>query len=119
VAGYKPLADASGKRVSVTLVGVNTALGFIDFEYAEGVDARKRERLERKREAARQLVGRVGERFEVEVSGVTPKAVWVRTEDGIEGRLVRGTRGVEPGERITVTLLEADVERGYIDFARD
>ena len=120
VAGYKALLDASGKRVTVTLVGVNTALGFIDFEYAEGVDFRKRERLDRKREAARELVGRVGERFEVEVTGVTPKAVWVRTVvEGIEGRLVRGTPGLGVGDRLGATLLEADAERGHIDFARE
>jgi RecJ-like exonuclease len=121
VAGYKALTDASGKRVTVTLVGVNTALGFIDFEYAEGVDPRKRERLERKREAARRLVGRIGEAFEAEVTGVTSKAVWVRTlgEERIEGRLVRGGRGAEVGARIAVTLLGADVEKGYIDFARE
>ena len=121
VAGYKALVDASGRRVSVTLVGVNTALGFIDFEYAEGVEPRKRERLDRKREAAGRLVGRIGERFDAEVTGVTPKAVWVRTvgEEGVEGRLVRGFRGLEKGERVSVTLLVADVETGFIDFARE
>ena len=113
VAGYKALLDASGKRVTLTLVGVNTALGFIDFEYGEGVDLRKRERLERKRAAARGLTGRVGERFEVEVTGVTAKAVWVRTVDsGVEGRLVRGLTGLAKGDRLSAVLLEADVERG-------
>ena len=120
VAGYKALADAQGQRVSVTLVGVNTALGFIDFEFAEGIDPRKRERLERKREAARRLADRAGERFDVEVSGVTAKAVWVRTVDeGIEGRLVRGTRGLATGDRLNATLLQTDAEKGHIDFARD
>jgi exoribonuclease R len=120
VAGYKALADVHGQRISVTLVGVNTALGFIDFEYAEGVDLRKRERLERKRKAARRLMDRVGECFEVDVTGVTPKAVWVRTvEEGIEGRLVRGARGLANGERLSATLIQADGEKGYIDFARE
>ena len=120
VAGYKALVDATGKRVSVALVGVNTARGFIDFEYAEGVEARKRDRLSRKREAAQRLVGRIGEDFEVEVSGVTSKAVWVRVgEEGIEGRLVRGARGVSVGERFVSTLIEADPERGFIDFGRE
>jgi exoribonuclease-2 len=120
VAGYKALTAASGNRVSVTLVGVNTVLGFIDFEYGEGVESRKRERLQRKREAARQLVGRIGEPFEVEVTGVTAKAVWVRAVDGgIEGRVVRGTQGLAKGDRIVATLLGADAERGFIDFARE
>ena len=120
VAGYKALVDATAKRVTVTLVGVNTAQGFIDFEYGEGVEARKRDRLLRKREAARKLADRVGEDFEVEVSGVTPKAVWVRVVDGgIEGRLVRGARGVSVGERFVSTLIEADPARGFIDFGRE
>jgi exoribonuclease-2 len=52
---------------------------------------------------------------------VTSKAVWVRTvgEAAIEGRLVRDFRGVEKGSRVRVTLLGADVEKGYIDFARE
>lgn len=120
VAGYKSLVDATGTRVSVTLVGINTAQGFIDFEYGEGVEARKRDRLLRKREAARTLVGRVGEDFEVAVSGVTSKAVWVRVvADGVEGRLVRGARGAAVGERFVATLIEADPERGFIDFGRE
>lgn len=121
VAGYKALVDGRGTRVSVTLVGVNTALGFIDFEYPEGVEPRKRARLERKRAAARRLVGRIGEQFQAEVTGVTTKAVWVRTvgEEGLEGRLVRGFHGLEKGSRVDVTLLGADVERGFIDFARE
>jgi exoribonuclease R len=117
VAGSKPLANAVGSNVTVTLVNVNTALGFIDVEHRAGIEPRKRERLDRKRAAARRLAGRIGEQFEVEVTGVTPKAVWVRTTAGIEGRLVRGTRGLEKGERLTATLLVADPESGHIDFA--
>jgi hypothetical protein len=120
VAGYKPLANAVGSKVTVTLVNVNTALGFIDAEYRAGIEQRKRARLERKRAAARRLADRVGEDFEVEVTGVTPKAVWVCTVDtGIEGRLVRGARRLAKGERVTATLVQADGQRGYIDFARD
>ena len=120
VAGYKALANAVGSSVTVKLLNVNTALGFIDVEYPAGVEPRKRERLDRKRDAARRLVARIGERFDVEITGVTPKAVWVRTVDGgIEGRLVRGTRDLAKGDRVSVTLLEADGQKGYIDFARE
>jgi hypothetical protein len=119
VAGYKRLASAVGSNVTVTLVNVNTAFGFIDVEYRAGIEPRKQERLNRKRAAARRLADRVGEQFEVEVTGVTPKAVWVRTPAGIEGRVVRGTRGLEKGGRLTATLLVADAESGHIDFACD
>ena len=119
VAGYKPLTNAVGSNVTVTLVNVNTALGFIDVEYRAGIEPRKQERLQRKRAAARRLADRIGEPFEVEVAGVTPKAVWVRTPTGLEGRLVRGTHGLEKGERLTATLLVADEESGHIDFARE
>jgi hypothetical protein len=120
VAGYKTLANAVGSNVTVTLVNVNTALGFIDVEYRAGIEPRKRERLERKRAAARRLADRIGEQFEVEVTGVTPKAVWVRTvSTGSEGRLVRGASRLDKGDRVTATLLVADAQRGYIDFARE
>jgi hypothetical protein len=60
------------------------------------------------------------ERFAVEVTGVTPKAVWVRVVDqGIEGRLVRETASLGTGDRISATLLQADPEKGYIAFARE
>ena len=119
VRGQKPLAV--GMRVPVTLVSADPVHGFIDFEYAPGVEPRKRTRAERKRAAARRLRDRVGERFDAEVTGVTPKAVWVRLvapESGVEGRLVRGGRGLAAGDRMSVVLLSADPARGFIDFAR-
>ncbi len=30
--------------------------------------------------------------------------------------MVRGFRGLDVGDRVTVELLEVDVDRGYIDF---
>jgi hypothetical protein len=30
---------------------------------------------------------------------------------------MRGERGLDVGDRLTVTLLSTDVERGFIDFA--
>jgi exoribonuclease-2 len=32
--------------------------------------------------------------------------------------LVRGTKGVDVGDKIQVTLIHTDPGRGYIDFAR-
>jgi hypothetical protein len=34
----------------------------------------------------------------------------------IEGKLVRGERGLDVGDRVRVELASVDVERGYIDF---
>jgi exoribonuclease-2 len=54
------------------------------------------------------------------ITAVTPKATWLRLDSlGVEGRLVRGLRGMGVGDRIPVVLLSTDAERGYIDFARD
>ena len=37
----------------------------------------------------------------------------------IEGRLVRGRRGLSVGAALRVVLLAADPVRGFIDFARE
>jgi hypothetical protein len=39
--------------------------------------------------------------------------------DEIEGRLVRGRRGLNVGDKADVVLLAVDTVRGFIDFARD
>jgi exoribonuclease-2 len=36
----------------------------------------------------------------------------------VEGKLVHGADGLDVGDRVQVTLIATDVERGYIDFAR-
>jgi exoribonuclease-2 len=36
----------------------------------------------------------------------------------VEGKLVRGSQGLDVGDRVRVTLLATDVERGFIDFGR-
>lgn len=81
--------------------------------------ARKVERAMNKRVAAMAVRSRTGEAFDAIVTGVTPKGVFVRVlKPPIEGRLVRGESGVDVGDRLRVTLLSADPERGYIDFGR-
>lgn len=81
--------------------------------------ARKVERKTNKRVAAVALSGRVGETFSGVVTGVSPKGVFVRVlNPPIEGRLVEGEHGADVGDRIRVTLLSTDAERGYIDFGR-
>jgi exoribonuclease-2 len=81
--------------------------------------ARKVERAMHKRIEAVALAGRVGESFPAVVTGVTPKGVYVRVFDPpVEGRLMRGEQGVDVGDRVRVTLLATDPQRGFIDFGR-
>ncbi len=81
--------------------------------------ARKVERVMHKRIAAVALADRVGESFPAVVTGVTPKGVFVRVIDPpVEGRLMRGEQGLDVGDRVRVTLLATDPQRGFIDFGR-
>ena len=81
--------------------------------------ARKVERTMQKRAAALLFQDRVGQTFAAIVTGVTDKGVFVRVSNPpIEGRLVRGEHGVDVGDQVRVTLLDADPERGWIDFGR-
>lgn len=81
--------------------------------------ARKVQRDMTKRIAAVALQHRVGQSFSAVVTGVTPKGVFVRIVDPpVEGRLMRGDQGVDVGDRLQVTLLGADPQRGFIDFGR-
>lgn len=79
--------------------------------------ARKVERAMNKRAAAVAFANRVGQKFDAVVTGVTPKGVFVRVlNPPIEGRVMRGEQGLDVGDQVTVTLLNTDPERGYIDF---
>ena len=81
--------------------------------------ARKVQRNMNKRLAAVGLQHRVGESFSAVVTGVTSKGVFVRVLDPpVEGRLMRGEQGLDVGDRIRVTLLSADPQRGFIDFGK-
>jgi len=118
VRGYKPLSV--GMKVKVKLVNTDSVHGFIDFEYTQGVDPSKEERRARKRAAALSLRDRIGQTFRAVVSGTSKKATWLKIEpDEIEGRLVRGRRGLSVGDETGVVLLAVDPDRGFIDFARE
>jgi len=57
--------------------------------------------------------------FAAVVTGVTRKGVFVRVaEPPVEGRLERGEQGLDVGDRVNVTLLSTDPEKGFIDFGR-
>lgn len=81
--------------------------------------AAKVERQVRKSAAAEILAGRVGENFDAIVTGVADKGTWVRLlKPPVEGKLVKGEAGVKVGDQVHVELVGANVERGFIDFAR-
>lgn len=118
VRGYKGLAP--GMKVTAKLLDTDSVHGFIDFEFTKGIEAGTQERLARKRAAALSLQDRIGENVRALVTGTSRKTTWIKTvPEGIEGRLVRGLRGLAVGDEIGVVLLAADPVRGFIDFARE
>jgi exoribonuclease-2 len=83
-------------------------------------DATKVERRVRKSAAALLLSGRLGASFDSIVTGASSKGTWVRVlQPPVEGRLERGFQGLDVGDHVRVKLIHTDVERGFIDFARD
>ena len=77
------------------------------------------ERQVRKSAAALLLESRVGERFDAIVTGATEKGTWVRVlHPAVEGKVERGSKGLDVGDRVKVELLSTDVEHGFIDFAQ-
>jgi VacB/RNase II family 3'-5' exoribonuclease len=73
----------------------------------------------RKSAGALLLASRVGEQFDAIVTGASEKGTWVRIlHPPVEGRVERGSKGLDVGDRVRVELLHTDVQRGFIDFAR-
>ncbi len=80
---------------------------------------RKVERDMTKRLAAVAMQSRIGEVFDAIVTGVTPHGTFVRAEQAhMEGLLAQGANGLDVGDKLRAKLIRADVQRGYIDFAR-
>jgi exoribonuclease-2 len=76
------------------------------------------ERQVRKSAAAMVVSSRIGERFEAIVTGASTAGTFVRVSvPPIEGKLVRGERGLDVGDRLSVQLIHVDVDNGFIDFA--
>jgi VacB/RNase II family 3'-5' exoribonuclease len=81
--------------------------------------ARKVERFMRKVAAVQLIQPRIGETFPASVTGASWKGTYVRLlAPPVEGKVLRGERGLDVGDRVNVRLLSADPERGFIDFAR-
>jgi exoribonuclease-2 len=81
--------------------------------------ARKVERQMRKVIAAASLAERIGEQFDGVITGSTEKGVYVRLlKWPAEGRITRGERGVDVGDRVSVKLIGVDIDKGFIDFER-
>jgi len=79
--------------------------------------ARKVERKMRKVGAAVLMQDRIGEVFDAIVTGVSPKGTYARLiKPPVDGRIMRGEQGLRVGEKISVKLLDADPQRGFIDF---
>ncbi len=81
--------------------------------------ANKVERQVRKSAAAYVLKNRIGEKFDGIVTGASEKGTWVRVfHPPVEGKVVHGADSLDIGHRVRVKLVDVDVERGFIDFAR-
>ena len=81
--------------------------------------AKKVERFMRKVIGTVILNGRIGEEFDSLVTGANEQGVYVRLLDPpVEGKLVRGEKGMDVGMKVRVRLLRMVPEKGYIDFER-
>jgi len=81
--------------------------------------ARKVERQVRKIAAAMLFSNRIGQRFPAIVTGNKSSGTYVRVVDPpVEGRLMRGEKGVDVGDEIEVELLSTNPQKGFIDFGR-
>jgi exoribonuclease R len=85
-----------------------------------GEAARKVERTMRKVAGASMLAERVGEGFAAVVTASSPKGIYARLlSPPVEGRIVRGGKGLDVGDTVRLTLVAADPARGYIDVAHE
>lgn len=82
-------------------------------------DATKVERRMRKSAAAAYLASHIGQKYSAIITGAGEKGTWVRLLTmPIEGKLVRGVKGLDVGDRLNVQLTHVDIFNGFIDFVR-
>jgi exoribonuclease-2 len=61
----------------------------------------------------------VGKSFDAMITGASPKGTWVRLiAPPVEGKLVKGFKGVDVGDFIKVKLIKVNVVKGHIDFEK-
>jgi exoribonuclease-2 len=79
--------------------------------------ARHVERFMKKVAAALMLGPQVGRPFDAIVTGVSPKGTFARLLTvPAEGRIIRGERGLDIGEKVRIRLAGVDAARGFIDL---
>ncbi|MEO8563867.1 MAG: RNB domain-containing ribonuclease [bacterium] len=79
--------------------------------------ANRVERVMRKAAAAILLEHRIGSTFDAIVTGVNKDGTYVRLlSPPAEGRVMKGEKGMDVGERVRVKLVRTNVRRGFIDF---
>ncbi len=79
----------------------------------------KVERRVGKSASALLLESRIGQEFEAMITGAAFKGTWLRLLDPpVEGRLVKGEKGLDVGDRLRARLVSVDPENGYIDFEK-
>lgn len=82
-------------------------------------DADKVERKMRKSAAALVLSNDIGKEYDAIVTGTGEKGTWVRVlTPPVDGKLIKGIKSVDVGDKIRVKLLHTDVLNGFIDFGQ-
>jgi len=82
-------------------------------------NASKVERQVLKAAGAWLLHKRIGDVFDAIVTGAAPKGTFVRISSPLlEGRVVRGSEGLDVGDTTRVRLLAVDADKSFIDFER-
>lgn len=79
--------------------------------------SKKVKRFMRKSVAAMLLADSIGKTFEALVTGAADKGTYVRLlTPPAEGRVVKGERNLQVGQKVRVRLLKTDPYNGFIDF---
>lgn len=84
----------------------------------KGSDAYKAKRQVYKCKDAMRLSSQIGHKFKATVSGAGKGETWVQLAGKypVEGKVVKGSDGLDVGDRVQVRLKAVDPERGHIDF---